>query len=45
VRDAAGTHVRDVEQAVRPLLQLDEGTELGRLDDLAGVGVPTPATS
>jgi hypothetical protein len=37
VRHTAGAHVRDVEQAVGALLQLDEGAELGRLDDLAGV--------
>src|SRR5439155_17973622 len=40
VADAARAHVRDVEQAVGALLQLDEGAELRRLDDLAGVGVP-----
>src|SRR4030088_2120274 len=40
VADAAGTHVRDVEQPVRALLQLDERAELRGLDDLAGVGVP-----
>ena len=33
--------VGDVQQAVGALLQLDEGAELGRLDDAAGVGVPT----
>src|SRR5581483_6708148 len=37
---AAGPDVRDVEQPVRALLQLDEGAELRRFDDLAGVGVP-----
>src|SRR3954452_17242361 len=37
VRDAARPDVRDVEQAIRALLQLDERTELGRLDDLASV--------
>src|SRR5438270_4200550 len=40
VRDAARADVRDVEETVRPLLQLDEGAELRRLHDLAGVGVP-----
>src|SRR5438477_12405603 len=40
VADAAGAHVRDVEQPVGPLLELDEGAELRRLHDLAGVGVP-----
>src|SRR3954451_22870512 len=39
VRAAAGPDVRDVEQAVRALLQLDEGAELRRLHDLARVGV------
>ena len=37
--DAARADVRDVEQSVGALLQLDEGAELRRLDDLAGVGV------
>src|SRR4051794_27811586 len=36
---APGADVGDVEQAVGALLQLDEGAELGRLDDAAGVGV------
>ena len=40
VADAAGADVGDVQQAVRALLQLDEGAELRRLDDLAGVRVP-----
>src|SRR5665213_4173949 len=40
VGDAARAHVRDVEQAVGALLQLDECAELRRLDDLARVGVP-----
>src|SRR5262249_668810 len=40
VTDPAGADVRHVEQAVRPLLQLDERAELGRLDYLARVGVP-----
>ena len=40
VRDSAGTDVRDVEQAVGALLQLDEGAELRRLHDFAGEGVP-----
>src|SRR4051812_35005619 len=40
VRDPTGPDVRDVEQAVGALLELDERTELGRLDDLAGVLVP-----
>src|SRR5207302_4167750 len=40
VRDAAGADVGDVEQSVGALLQLDEGSELRRLDDLARVGVP-----
>ena len=35
VADAAGPDVRDVEQAVGALLQLDERAELGRLHDLA----------
>src|SRR5438105_10740340 len=39
VAHAARTHVGDVEQAVRALLQLDERAELRRLDDLAGVRV------
>ena len=39
VRDPARADVRDVQQAVGALLQLDEGAELGRLDDLAGVRV------
>ena len=34
-----GPDVRDVEQAVRALLQLDERAELGRLDDLAACNV------
>ena len=34
---AAGADVRDVEQAVGALLQLDERAEVGRLHDLAGV--------
>ena len=37
VADPARADVRDVEQAVGALLQLDERAELGRLDDLAGV--------
>src|SRR5205823_2956106 len=37
VPDAAGADVRDVQQPVRALRQLDEGAELSRLDDLAGV--------
>ena len=37
VADPARAHVRDVEQAVGALLQLDERAELGRLHDLAGV--------
>ena len=37
VTDPARADVRDVEQAVGALLQLDERAELGRLDDLAGV--------
>src|SRR5215475_4724251 len=40
VADAARADVGDVQQAVRPLLQLDERAELRRLDDPAGVGVP-----
>ena len=40
VGDATGADVRDVQQAVGALLQLDEGAELRRLDDLAGVRVP-----
>src|SRR5207253_1692405 len=40
VADAPGADVRDVQQPVGALLQLDEGPELGRLHDLAGVGVP-----
>ena len=39
VSDAARPDVRDVQQAVRALLQLDERAEVGRLHDLAGVGV------
>src|SRR5581483_10236600 len=39
VRDATGADVRDVEETVGPLLQLDEGAELRRLHDLARVGV------
>src|SRR6476619_7173146 len=38
--DAPAPDVGDVQQAVGALLQLDEGAELGRLDDPAGVGVP-----
>ena len=34
--DPARADVRDVEQAVGALLQLDERAELGRLHDLAG---------
>src|SRR5262249_54556825 len=34
VADSAGADVRDVQQPVRPLLQLDERAELRRLDDL-----------
>src|SRR5436190_470132 len=45
VADAAGTDVRDVEQAVGALLQLDEGAELRRLHDLAGVGVACSGAS
>ena len=37
VADAARADVRDVQQAVGALLQLDERAEVGRLDDLAGV--------
>src|ERR687892_652908 len=37
VRDPARADVGDVEQAVGALLQLDEGAELRRLDDPAGV--------
>src|SRR5256885_6654759 len=37
VTDPAGADVGDVEQAVGALRQLDEGAELGGLDDLAGV--------
>src|SRR5207253_5286581 len=33
VADASGTDIRDVQQAVRSLLQLDERAELRRLDD------------
>src|SRR3954454_1734450 len=40
VLHTAGAHVRDVQQAVGALLQLDEGAEVGRLHDLARVGVP-----
>ncbi len=36
VVDAAGADVRDVQQPVGALLELDEGAEVGRLDDLAG---------
>src|SRR3954470_19469301 len=36
VVDASRAHVRDVEQAVGPLLQLDERTEVGRLHDATG---------
>src|SRR5207302_5090122 len=36
VRDPARADVRDVQQPVGALLQLDEGAELGRLHDLAG---------
>jgi hypothetical protein len=32
-----GPHVRDVQEAVGALLQLDESAEVGRLHDLAGV--------
>src|SRR5829696_623802 len=39
VADAPGPDVRDVEQAVGALLQLDERAELGRLHDLAGIRV------
>src|SRR4029453_11080047 len=39
VPDPAGPDVRDVQEAVRALLELDEGAEVGRLHDLAGVGV------
>src|SRR4051812_28952815 len=39
VVDAAGPDVRDVEQTVGALLQLDERAEVGRLDDATGVGV------
>jgi hypothetical protein len=45
VGDPAGPHVRDVQKAVGALLQLDEGTEVGRLDDLAGVLVADRAPS
>src|SRR6266511_3047188 len=37
VGDAARPHVRDVEEAVGALLQLDERAEVGRLHDLPGV--------
>src|SRR4051812_38913826 len=37
VSDPARADVRDVEQAVGALLQLDERAEVGRLDDLPGV--------
>src|SRR5579862_53290 len=40
VAHTARAYVRDVEQAVGALLQLDESTELRRLRDLAGVRVP-----
>src|SRR5579862_1229647 len=40
VAHTARAYVRDVEQAVGALLQLDESTELRRLHDLAGVRVP-----
>src|SRR5207244_9201166 len=40
VTNPAGADVRDVEQTVGALRQLDEGPELGRLDDLARVFVP-----
>src|SRR5690242_20793831 len=36
VRDPARADVRDVQETVGALLQLDEGAELGRLHDLAG---------
>src|SRR5881392_2318077 len=36
VRDPARADVRDVQEPVSALLQLDEGAELRRLDDLAG---------
>src|SRR5437899_400918 len=39
VADSARADIGDVQQAVGSLLQLDEGTELRGLDDLAGVGV------
>src|SRR3954447_2554479 len=39
VVDAPGADVRDVEQAVGALLQLDERTEVGGLDDPSCVGV------
>src|SRR4029453_13859223 len=39
VRDTTRPHVRDVEEPVRALLELDERAELGRLHDLAGVRV------
>src|SRR3954471_19144183 len=38
--DPPGADVRDVEEPVRALLELDERAEVGRLDDLARVGVP-----
>ena len=40
----AGLHVRDVQQAVGALDQLDEGAERGRLDDL-GVGKWSPTSA
>src|SRR5947207_4553858 len=40
VADPARADVGDVQEPVRALLQLDEGAEVGRLHDLAGVGVP-----
>src|SRR6476469_6483993 len=39
VVDAAGADVRHVQQPVRAFLQLDERAEVGRLDDLARVGI------
>src|SRR5437588_2299350 len=39
VADTARSDVRDVEEAVGALLELDERAELGRLHDLAGVRV------
>src|SRR5215468_7178118 len=37
--DSAGADVRDVQQPVGALLELDERAEVGRLDDLSRVGV------